>query len=253
MAGQIGAARAVLQGAIPAILRAVYPPRCLACGQRVGATAGLCPGCWRETPFVRGLACDGCGAPLPGRDEGRAEHCDDCLRLARPWSRGRAALVYTGAARRMVLALKHGDRHDLVPPMASWMASAAAPILVPGMLLAPVPLHRWRYFRRRCNQAALLGQAVAAQARLGWCPDLLQRTRRTASQEGRDRDARFANVQGAIRVHPGRKGLLAGRHVLLVDDVMTSGATLAACAEACRAGGAHDVRVLVLARVAKDA
>jgi predicted amidophosphoribosyltransferase len=253
MAGQIGAPGGFWQGAMPAILRALYPPRCLSCGGRVAGEGGLCPGCWAETPFVRGLACDGCGAPLPGRDAGRAEHCDDCLRLARPWSRGRAALVYKGAARRMVLALKHGDRHELVPPMAGWMAAAAAPIVQPGMLLAPVPLDRWRYFRRRYNQAALLGAAVAKRAGLGWCPDLLQRIRRTGSQEGRDRDARFANLEGAIRVHPGRKGMLTGRRVLLIDDVMTSGATLAACAEACRAGGAQDVCVLVLARVAKDA
>lgn len=235
------------------MLRAVYPARCLACGGRVEGDAGLCPGCWAEAPFLRGLVCDTCGAPLPGRDEGRAEHCDDCLALARPWARGRAAMVYRGTARRLVLGLKHGDRHDLVPPLAAWMAAAAAPILVPGMIAAPVPLHPWRFLARRFNQAALLGAEVARRARIGWCPDLLQRVRRTGSQEGRSRDARFASLAGAIRAHPGRKGLLTGRHVLLVDDVMTSGATLAACAEACRAGGAAEVSILVLARVAKDA
>ena len=242
-----------MQGLLPAILAAVFPERCLACGGPVAAGGGLCGACWAETPFISGLACDSCGAPLPGRDEGRAEHCDDCLTIARPWARGRAALVYPRSARRLVLALKHGDRLDLVRPMAGWMARAAAPILEPGMLVAPVPLHRWRFLRRRYNQSALLGAEVARRAGLGWCPDLLLRSRRTPSQEGRNRDARFVNLQGAIRVHPGRKGLLPGRHVLIVDDVMTSGATLAATAEACLAGGARGVSALVLARVAKDA
>lgn len=242
-----------MQGWMPGLLAMVFPDRCLACGGPVAAGGGLCGACWPETPFVAGLACDTCGAPLPGRDEGRAEHCDDCLTIARPWGRGRAALVYKGAGRRLALALKHGDRLDLVRPMAGWMVQAAAPILEPGMLVAPVPLHRWRLFRRRYNQAALLGAEVARRAGLGWCPDLLVRSRRTPSQEGRDRDARFANLQGAIRPHPGQKGRIAGRHVLIVDDVMTSGATLAACADACLSAGARGVSALVLARVAKDA
>jgi len=253
MPGQVRATAARMQGLLPAVLSAIYPARCLACGAAVTPGGGLCPGCWAETPFIAGLACDSCGAPLPGRDEGRAEHCDDCLTIARPWARGRAALVYKGAARRMVLALKHGDRHDLVPSLAAWMAEAAAPILEPGMMLAPVPLDRWRFLRRRYNQAALLGAAVARRAGLGWCPDLLARTRRTPSQEGRSRDARFANLQGAIRAHPSRKGLISGRHILIVDDVMTSGATLAASAEACHVAGARAVSILTLARVAKDA
>lgn len=242
-----------MQGLMPRLLAALFPERCLACGGPVAGAGGLCGACWAETPFVTGLACDSCGAPLPGRDEGRAEHCDDCLTIARPWAQGRAALVYKDAGRRMALALKHGDRLDLVRPMAGWMVQAAAPILRPGMLAAPVPLHRWRLLRRRYNQAALLGAEVARRAGIGWCPDLLLRHRRTPSQEGRDRDARFSNMQGAIRVHPARKQALAGRHILLVDDVMTSGATLAACAEACRAAGASDISTLVLARVAKDA
>jgi predicted amidophosphoribosyltransferase len=121
------------------------------------------------------------------------------------------------------------------------------------MLVAPVPLHWLRLLTRRYNQAALLSAAVARQAGLDHCPDLLHRRRDTRSQEGRDRDARFANVTGAMRVAPRRAARIAGRPVLLVDDVMTSGATLAACAEACLAAGATVVSVLVLARVAKDA
>lgn len=241
--------------AVESALRLIYPPQCVACGGRTEGDFGLCGACWREAGFTGGLVCDRCGVPLPGEnpgeDPGEAVHCDDCIAIARPWSRGRAAMLYGETGRRIALALKHGDRLDLARPAAEWMARAARPILVPGMLVAPVPLHWLRLFRRRYNQSALLSARVARLAGLEHCPDLLVRPLRTASQDGRDRDGRFANVQGAIGVHPRRRDRLKGRHVLLVDDVMTSGATLAAGAEACLASGASEVSVLVLARVAK--
>lgn len=239
-------------------LRLLYPPQCLACEASVAEEGGLCPECWRETPFIAGLVCDACGVPLPG--EGAPEgtgaepvpvHCDECLQLARPWQRGRAAMLYGGAARRMVLALKYGDRLDLAPACGRWMAAAAAPILRPGMLVAPVPLHWTRLVRRRYNQAAVLARALGAAAGLEVCADLLVRRRLTPSQEGRNLAARFANMEDAVVLHPRRGRRAEGRHVLLVDDVMTSGATLAVAADACLAGGALQVDVAVLTRVAK--
>ncbi|NEY91101.1 double zinc ribbon domain-containing protein [Tabrizicola oligotrophica] len=235
------------------VLHLIYPPQCLVCGALVTTDFGLCGSCWRDTPFISGLVCDLCGLPLPGEETGKPEHCDDCLTLARPWSRGRAALLYKDKARAMVLALKHGDRLDLVRPAAGWMLRAAAPILEPGMLVAPIPLHWMRLFRRRFNQSAFLSKAIARPARLEHCPDLLIRPRPTGSQDGKGRDGRFANMSGAIALHPKRAPRVEGRHVLLVDDVMTSGATLAAAAEACVAGGARAVSVVTMARVAKDA
>ncbi len=152
-----------------------------------------------------------------------------------------------------MLALKHGDRLDLARPAGEWLMRAARPILSGDMLVAPVPLHWTRLFRRRFNQSALLSRALARAAGLDHCPDLLLRTRRTESQEGRDRDGRFANLAGAIRVHPRHRARIGARAVLLVDDVMTSGATLAAAADACLGAGAASVSVVTLARVAKDA
>ena len=233
-------------------LHLLYPPQCLVCGALVTTDFGLCGPCWRETPFIAGLACDQCGLPLQGEDTGKPELCDDCLTIARPWSRGRAAMLYKDNARAMVLALKHGDRLDLVRPAATWMLRAATPILEPGMLVAPIPLHWKRLFKRRFNQSAFLSAAIAASARLDHCPDLLIRPRATGTQDGKGRDARFANMSGAIALHPRRVEQVIGRHVLLVDDVMTSGATLAAASEACLAGGAAAVSVLTLARVATD-
>ena len=236
-----------------AALHLIYPPQCLSCDALVTTDFGLCGSCWRDTPFITGLVCNHCGTPLPGQDTGQPETCDDCLTIARPWSQGRAALLYRDNARHMVLALKHGDRLDLARPAAGWMLRAAQPILQPGMLVAPIPLHWLRLLKRRYNQSALLSANLAKVARLDHCPDLLIRRRHTPSQEGRDRNARFANMSDALAVHPKRMARMEGRHILLVDDVMTSGATFAAAAEVCIAAGAKRVSILALARVAKDA
>ncbi len=236
-----------------AVLQMIYPPQCLTCDAQVTTDFGLCGTCWRETPFITGLVCDSCGVPLPGEDPGHGVHCDDCLAMGRPWSQGRAALLYRDNARNLVLALKHGDRLDLARPAAAWLLRAAQPILKPGMIVAPVPLHWMRLFTRRYNQSALLSRTLARAAGLDHCPDLLVRRKSTGTQDGRSRDGRFANMDGALAVHPRRMACVEGRHVLIVDDVMTSGATFAAAAEACVAAGAVGVSILALARVAKDA
>lgn len=240
-------ARQALRG----LLDTLYPPHCLACSAAVRRAGDLCAACWAETPFIDALACDACGTPLPGPLEDAPVHCDDCLTLARPWSHGRAALAYSGTARRLVLALKHGDRHDIAAPAARWLAPRCAGLIRPDTLIAPVPLHPMRLFQRRFNQSALLATALARELARPCCPDLLRRIRATGTQDHRSRDGRFANLQGAIAAHPKRAARITGRHILLVDDVMTSGATLAAAAEACFEAGADHVDVAVMARVAR--
>lgn len=232
------------------LLRAVYPPQCLTCETLTDAEHGLCPACWPAAGFIHGLVCDACGLPLPGAQQNATALCDDCLRLARPWEQGRAAMLYGGVARKIVLGLKYHDRQDHAPAAAGWMLAAARPLLRPGMLVAPVPLHWLRLATRRYNQAAVLSAALARRAGLEHCPDLLVRTRHTGTQDGRGWRGRFDNLACAIAPHPRRGARAAGRDILLVDDVMTVGATFAAATEACLAAGAASVRVVALARVA---
>lgn len=236
-----------------AMLKLIYPPACLSCGGDTAEHGRLCGPCRGEVPFITGLVCDKCGVPLPGDDPGTAILCDDCMALARPWDRGRAALLYKGRARKLVLAFKHGDRTDLARPMAGWLAQAARPVLGADMVVVPVPVHRLRLFRRRYNQAALLAGAVARLERLGFVPDALIRPVRTPALDGKSRQARFAAMAGAIAANPRASARICGREVLLVDDVMTSGATLAAAADALFVAGASRVCIAVLARVGWDA
>jgi ComF family protein len=236
-----------------AALHVLYPPQCISCAVPVTSDFGLCGDCWRETPFISGLVCDKCGLPLPGDEGDERAICDDCLAIARPWDRGRAALLYQDNGRSLVLALKHGDRMDLAQPASGWLLRAARPILQPGAIVVPIPLHWTRLFRRKYNQAALLSRLVAKATGLGHCPDALVRQRRTGSQDGRTRDGRFGNLVGAFRVPLRRVAEVKGRDILLVDDVMTSGATFAAATDQLLQAGARSVNVLALARVAKDA
>ena len=244
-----------LERSVKNAVQMIFPPRCLCCGEQVAAQGGLCGPCWRETDFIRGLACTCCATPLLGEVEGLATDaeilCDACAAAPRPWANGRAAFVYTASARQMILAFKN-DRLDLTKPLAQWLSAAARPILKPDMLVAPVPLHPTRLLKRRYNQSALLAQELARLNSLAYVPDLLARTRRTNPQSGSSGD-RARNLTGAIGLTPRFAQTIRSRHVLLVDDVLTSGATLTACAEACLAAGAAKVSVAVLARVARDA
>ena len=171
--------------------------------------------------------------------------------MPRPWARGRAALYYEGVGRKLVLAFKYGDRTDLAAAAAGWMVRAGGGVLTPGTALMPVPAHWRRLIARRYNPAVELARAVARRTGLEVLPDALVRHRYTPTQEGLGVEARFANLDGAISAHSRRLDTIAGRRLCLVDDTMTSGATLAAAARAAQAAGAAEVSVLVLARAAK--
>ncbi len=235
------------------VIRAIYPAQCVACDAQTDSEFGLCGACWRETQFIGGVVCDSCGTPLPGDDPGETVQCDDCMKIARPWDHGRAALVYTGVGRRLVLGMKHGDRTDLARPVAIWLARVARPILRDDTVFVPVPLHWQRRVKRRYNQAALLALALGRELNVPTCADALLRPKKTKPLEGHSREARFAALSNAISPNAKRAGAIEGNSVILVDDVMTSGATLAAAAEAAKTAGATNVSIVTLARVVKDA
>lgn len=214
---------------------------------------GLCGTCWRDTTFLGGMVCDACGVPLTSGGQGDTHHCDSCMQAPPPWEQGRAALLYRDTGRKLVLALKHGDRQEMAHPAGLWMANMLRDGVAGDTLVVPVPLHWSRLLKRRYNQSALLAHAVAKKLNLAWCPDALVRTKRTDSLEGLSREDRYKTLENAIHAHSKRGKNLIQKPILLIDDVMTSGATLAACTNACLKAGSGPVRVLTLARVAKDA
>jgi ComF family protein len=214
----------------------------------VDEAGGLCAKCWPEVEFIAAPRCDCCGSPFPYEaDDGLI--CGSCHERPPHWRKARSVFRYSGQSRKLVLAFKHGDRTDAAPGFARWMQRAGSDILTDVDLLVPVPLHRWRLFLRRYNQAALLANELGRSTGIKVIPDLLLRTRRTTSQGQLGRGEREGNVKNAFKVRSARRNALENKAVLLIDDVLTSGATANECAKTLVAGGAKSVDVLTLARV----
>ena len=232
-----------------ALIDLVLPPRCLACGIPVADPGTLCGDCWPALTFIAAPFCATCGVPFVYEVPGETV-CAGCLRRPPRYDRARSVLRYDEASRKLVLGLKHGDRTDSAPVFARWLANAAGGLLEGGPVLAPVPLHRTRLFARRYNQSALLAASLARIAGLEWLPDGLARRRKTRSQGRLSAAERRRNVGGAFSVTAAGGLAVAGRRVLLIDDVLTTGATAEACARALRRAGAEGVDVLTLARAA---
>lgn len=234
------------------LLDAVLPPLCLGCNEIVATPGALCAACWSAFSFIAPPLCPRCGVPF-ARDAGPSALCTDCLIHPPRYGQARAALVYDARSRRIVLPLKHGDRTDMAKACGSWMTRAAADLLPRAELVGPVPLHWRRLFTRRYNQAGLLAGVVATEAGLPLAPDLLRRRRWTGSQAGLRGKERRRNVRLAFDVHPRWANRVKGRGVLLIDDVLTTGATVDACVRALERAGAGHVDVLTLARVVRAA
>ena len=249
-AGRIFASAARMRRGIGAELAGLlWPPACMACGEDVSDPHGLCPACWRDLRLAPEAQCTRCARPMPDGYGGDGQ-CGACAHVRFSWNRARTATLYGGVSRQLVLSLKHGDRADVARPMASWMGRAAADLLARADLVVPVPLHWTRRVARRMNQSAELSRRIALGAGLDHGPGLLLRTRATRGQKGRSVEQRRRNVAGAFAC-AGPQAVRGGR-VVLVDDVMTTGATLNAATKALRAGGAITVDVLVFARVVRD-
>lgn len=226
----------------------LLPEPCGACGT-LPAPGGLCAPCKARLPLIAAPFCRRCGAPFePG--EGGSD-CARCLELPPPWGEARAAWRYDGGSKGLLLAFKYGDRMDHAGLIAAAMAAAGAALLARAELLVPVPLHRSRLHQRRYNQSALLVRRIARLSGRPACLDALRRVRRTAPLAELGAAERAAMLQGAITAAPRCGAALAGHRVLLVDDVLTSGATARACTAALFDAGAQSVDLLVAARAAR--
>jgi ComF family protein len=229
------------------VLDIALPTLCVACREPVEGE-GVCADCWAKLSFIAPPFCPRLGIPFvydPGPDMLSMEA------IANPpaYARARAAVRYDDVARTLVHALKYQDRTDLAPAMGRWMARAGQEFLDEADVLVPVPLHWRRGWSRRYNQSGALARIIERQTGIAVAAEVLRRIRPTEQQIGLSRPQRASNVQGAFKVAPDRQHLIAGRRVVLIDDVLTSGATVDACARALLRAKAAAVDVLVFARV----
>jgi ComF family protein len=232
-----------------AIVDGVLPPRCLACGEIVDEPQALCAKCWRTLTFFAKPWCTVCGTPFP-HPMGEDAVCADCTRERRSWDRARAVLRYDKNSRHLVLALKHGDRTHLAGAFGCWMQRVGAEVLGGADFLVPVPLHWTRLFQRRYNQAALLAQAIHSAGGPPVKVDWLIRRRPTPPQGRLGPAARSRNVRAAFAIRQGCS--ILGKRIVIIDDVITTGATLEECARVVRRAGAASVGVLTLARALRS-
>ncbi|MBL8905247.1 MAG: ComF family protein [Rhizobiales bacterium] len=224
------------------------PPHCLVCRAAIVESASLCSACWGLLRFIEEPCCPRLGIPFP-YDPGFGQTSAAALADPPPWMRSRSAVAYDEASKPIVHALKYRDRHEAATLMTRLMARAGAQFLGECDLVIPVPLHPLRLWRRRFNQAAMIAQRLCADRPEAFQPLILKRARATRPQVGLDHEARRKNVRGAFIVAERDRIKVGGRRVLLVDDVMTTGATASACTQALQKAGARSVDILTFALV----
>lgn len=242
----------IMRAAPGALANAILPPTCLACGVPISGEGGLCSACWNRLDLIERPFCDRLAIPF-SYDLGAGALSAEAIANPPAFDRLRAVALYDGVARELVHALKYRDHLELVRWMASWMARAGADLLAETDVIVPVPLYWRRLWWRRFNQSAALADAVGRLAQKPAALQAVRRLRATRNQVGQSRSAREDNVRGAFRVDAEHKIAIAGRRVLLVDDVCTTGATLGAVTRAVKRAGAATVDALVFARVAREA
>ncbi len=225
----------------------LYPPKCALCSAPVDAAHAICTDCFTKLHFISAPHCDCCGLPFEVAPSGPLR-CASCLADPPPYTLARAALVYDEVSRPLITRFKYGDRLHLATLLARLMRQAGAEAITGAEVMVPVPLHWRRHMARRYNQSLMLARALAGMSDLPVDPSLLCRIKPTPPQVGLSRSQRRRNVAAAFAVPESSRVLVEGRKILLIDDVMTSGATLEACSRVLISAGASEVRVLTLAR-----
>ncbi len=233
-------------------LDAILPPRCPATGDIVDRPGMLSPAFWQDLTFIAPPSCSCCGLPFALDLDGADVLCAACLAEPFVFDHARAAVVYNDASRKLILGFKYGDRLHALQTFTPWLLRCGAELIAQSDVIVPVPLHRRRLWLRRFNQSALLAHGLAKATGLPCLPAGLQRLRHTPPQKGLTREQRRRNVANVFQVTPHQQNKIAGKRVLLMDDVFTSGATLNACARVLRDNGATAVNVLTLARVTRE-
>jgi ComF family protein len=232
----------------------LLPAQCLACRTLVGEPGHLCSKCFGDAHLLAEPMCRICGLPLAGAASisGKREldmACGACIADPPAYARARAVFAFGDVAKRLVHDLKYHDRLAGRKSFGAWMARAGADMLESADLIVPVPLHYFRLVRRRYNQAAVLAGAVAKASGVPAAPMVLKRVRSTVSQTGLSAEARARNVRNAFEVRQGFRARVKNAQIVLVDDVLTTGATVEACTRVLVKSGAREVSVLTLARV----
>src|SRR6476661_4306119 len=241
------AARGAWAHAAKFALDIALPTLCVACREPVSGE-GVCAKCWAKLSFIAPPFCPRLGIPFV-YDPGPGLLSMEAISDPPAYQRARAAVRYDDVARTLVHALKYQDRTDLAPAMGRWMARAGRELLEQADVLIPVPLHWRRGWSRRYNQSGALARVIERQTGVKVTAEALRRVRPTQQQIGLSRSQRASNVQGAFKVAAARQPDIQGRRVILIDDVLTSGATADACARALLRAKAAQVDVLVFARV----
>lgn len=229
------------------LLDGIFPPRCFGCGDMVEDSGGLCSRCWQDVHFISQPYCASCAYPFEYAI-GEEGLCGQCIAQPPPYDKARAVFRYEDASSGFITGFKYSDKTYAAPMLAQWLHRVGRELLEEADMMVPVPLHRKRLFQRRYNQAALLCQALGKLSGLPVLPDGLVRVKHNPPQAGLRHKARKRNVQGAFTVAQRSKPGIAGKIIVLVDDVMTTGATVQACSKALKQAGAKQVYVLVLGR-----
>lgn len=240
-----------MRKALNFIIDTIFPPQCDSCGTLLNSNAGLCHKCWSDIDFIEDPKCRICGMPFE-YDMGENVLCASCIQKTPPFDKARSVCKYNDVSRKLVTGFKFHDRIHMNNHLAKWMLRISDELLNESDIIIPVPLHRIRLWKRKYNQSALLAMSVSKMSDKPVIYDFLIRKKNTKAQSGLTFAQRQKNVKGAFILNPKYSSIINEKNILIVDDVMTTGATVLACAKILKRSGAKSVNILTFARTLKD-